>query len=68
MYDNTLHILGAPAGSSAMIYEGSGRLVKSLSGIGGSLESINAQSFAPGWYVVSVRTAEAVKSFKVIKY
>lgn len=68
MYDNTLHILGAPAGSSARIFDGSGRLVKSVSGVGGAVESINAQSFAPGWYVVSVLADDVVKTFKVIKY
>lgn len=68
IYDNTLHILGAPAGSMATIFDSSGRLVKSLSAISSSVERINAGSMAPGWYVVSVRTAKTVKSFKVIKY
>lgn len=68
LFDDVLHIVNAQAGSVATIYDASGRFIKTFKTSNASAVNWNVQELASGWYVVSVRNAETIQSFKVIKY
>lgn len=68
MFDDVLHIQGANPGSIVMIHDASGRMINSPVSISQAYSSINLQTLARGWYLVSVRTSNSVQSFKVVKY